>query len=296
MTISRQNLSIIIVTFKSEKVIHQCLKSIPEEIQVIIVENSNDQNFKKIIEKNYKNVRCILTPVNLGMGSGNNLGLKNIKTDYAFILNPDVILYNNTIDEIINAQNNLESFALIAPISDQINYPNYKIEEGEEINFDTDKPFQVNSVDGYAMLLNLKRISKYEEFNNFKYFDENFFMYLENDDFCKRIKNMNENIFIIPKSKINHLGGKAVDIKFEYEIEMSRNWHWIWSKFYFNKKHFGYFSALKDGLPTFISALIKFSIFFFLNKKKRDSYLHRVLGFLNALVGKSSHYRPKVND
>ena len=44
------------------------------------------------------------------MGSGNNLGLKNIKTDYAFILNPDVVLYSNTIDEIINAQNNLESF------------------------------------------------------------------------------------------------------------------------------------------------------------------------------------------
>ena len=296
MTISRQNLSIIIVTFKSEKVIHQCLKSIPEEIQVIIVENSNDQNFKEIIEKNYKNVKCILASVNLGMGSGNNLGLKNIKTDYAFILNPDVTLHSNTIDEIIIAQNNLESFALIAPISDQIKNPNYKTDDSKNINFKSDKPFEVNSIDGYAMLLNLKRISKYREFNNFKYFDENFFMYLENDDFCKRIKKMNENIYIIPKSKVNHLGGKAVDIKFEYQIEMSRNWHWIWSKFYFNKKHFGYFAALKDGLPTFLSALIKFLIFSLLNKKKSDSYLHRVLGFLNALAGKSSHFRPKVNN
>ena len=101
MTISRQNLSIIIVTFKSENVIHQCLKSIPQEVQIIIVDNSNDKNFKENIEKTYKNTKCILAPKNLGMGSGNNLGLKNIKTDYAFILNPDVVLYSNTIDEII---------------------------------------------------------------------------------------------------------------------------------------------------------------------------------------------------
>ena len=187
MTISRQNLSIIIVTFKSEKVIHQCLNSIPKEIQVIIVENSNDQNFKQIIEKNYKNVKCILSPKNIGMGPGNNLGLKNIKTDYAFILNPDVILQSNTIDEIINAQNNIESFALIAPISDEIKYPNYKTDENKNSNVQIDEPFKVNSVDGYAMLLNLKRISQHEEFNNLNYFDEKIFMYLENDDLCRRL-------------------------------------------------------------------------------------------------------------
>jgi len=296
MTISRQNLSIIIVSFKSEMVIHQCIKSIPDDIKIIIVDNSNDETFKESIEKVYKNVKCILAPYNLGMGSGNNLGLKGVKTDYAFIINPDVTLHNNTIDEIINAQHKVESFALIAPILSEENYPNYKLDKNQSINFENDKPFEVKSVDGFAMMLNIKRLSKYDEFNNFNYFDENFFMYLENDDLCKRIKKINENIYIVPKSKINHLGGKAVDLKFEYEIEMSRNWHWIWSKFYFNKKHFGYFAALRDGLPSFASALIKFVIFFFINKRKRDLYLHRILGFLNALVGRSSHYRPKINN
>ena len=77
---------------------------------------------------------------------------------------------------------------------------------------------------------------------------------------------------------------------------MSRNWHWIWSKFYVNKKHFSYFYALKNGLPTFFSALFKFLIFFFFNKKKSRTYLHRALGYLNALVGNSSHHRPKINN
>ena len=294
MTISRQNLSVIIVTFKSEEVIHQCIKSIPEEIQILIVDNSNDKVLKENLEKIYKNVKCILAPNNLGMGSGNNLAIKDLNTDYVFILNPDVILYDNTIDEIINAQNNLDSFALIAPISDEIKFPNYKIDKNQNINFKYKEPFDVISVDGYAMLLNIKRLSRYDEFNNYSFFDESFFMYLENDDLCKRIKKLNENIYIIPKSKINHLGGKAVDIKYKSQIELSRNWHWMWSKFYFNKKHFGFFSAIREGLPSFTSALIKFIFFFFINKKKRDKYLHRILGFVSALAGRSSYHRPKI--
>ena len=50
------------------------------------------------------------------MGAGNNLGLKNINTDYALILNPDVVLENDTIDELIKASNVIESFSVIAPI------------------------------------------------------------------------------------------------------------------------------------------------------------------------------------
>ncbi len=269
MTISRQNLSIIIVTFKSENVIHQCLKSIPKEVQIIIVDNSNDKSFKENIESTYGNVKCILSPVNLGMGSGNNLGIKNIKTDYVLILNPDVVLYKNTIDEIINKQNNFKSFALIAPISDEAKYPNYKIDKNQNINFENKMPFKALSVDGYAMLLNLKKLSKYDEFKNFNYFDESFFMYLENEDLCRRIKKINENIYVIPSSKISHLGGKAVDIKFQFEIEMSRNWHWIWSKFYYNKKHSNYLIALFKLFPTFLSALLKYLFYSIYKEEKK---------------------------
>ena len=87
------------------------------------------------------------------------------------------------------------------------------------------------------MLFNKKKLDKIITNN---YFDENFFMYLENDDLCKRVRKINENIYILPSSKIKHLGGKAVDMKFKNEVEFSRNWHWAWSKFYFNKKHYGY--------------------------------------------------------
>ena len=127
MSISRQTLTIVIVTFKSEKVIDNCIKSIPDQIKIIIVDNSNDQNFKDTLEKKYENVECILSTSNLGMGSGNNLGLNNVKTDYALILNPDVILQVNTISEISNESKKIESFAVLAPLSEDEKYPNYKI-------------------------------------------------------------------------------------------------------------------------------------------------------------------------
>ena len=295
MSISRQTLTIVIVTFRSEKVIDNCIKSISDQIKIIVVDNSNDQNLKDSLEKKYENVECILSSSNLGMGSGNNLGLNNVKTDYALILNPDVILQENTISEIINESKKIESFAVLAPLSEDQKNPNYKIKQNDKKNINNLNPFKVKSVDGFAMLLNLKEINQIDDFRNKKYFDENFFMYLENDDFCKRLSQCNQNIYIIPKSKIKHLGAKAVSDEYAYEVELSRNWHWIWSRFYYNKKYSGFLYALINGLPVFLSATAKVLFYFFINKKKKQIYLQRCRGYINALFGKKSFYRPKIN-
>ena len=290
MSITRQNLSVIIVSYKSDHVIENCINSIDSEIEIVVIDNSNNEKFKDKIETQYKNVKCILSKENLGMGGGNNLGIKNVNKDFALILNPDVALEDNSMYEIMVASKEIDNFGIIAPISSKDEYPNYIIEKGH--NFDLDKPFKVKSVDGYAMLLNLKKLKK---INNFNFFDENFFLYLENEDLCKRLIEKNEDIYIVPKSKIHHLGGKAVDPKYKNEIEYLRNWHWMWSKFYFNKKHYGYLIALKKVFKNLISAKIKF--FYYLitfNTFKRKIYQMRLLGLLSSMIGKNSYYRPNI--
>jgi GT2 family glycosyltransferase len=290
MSITRQNLSIIIVSYKSEHVIEKCINSVDNQIEIIIIDNSNNPEFKKDIEKKYNNVKCILSTENLGMGAGNNLGIKNIKTDFAFILNPDVNLEKNSLDEILDASKNIDNFGILAPISSKNKYPNYELEKNTE--FDPIKPFKVESVDGFAMVLNLKRLKKID---NFEFFDENFFMYLENDDLCKRLIKENELIYVVPKSKINHLGGEAVNPKYEKEIEYSRNWHWMWSKFYFNKKHYGYLIAFTKVLSNLTSAVIKFFYYLIIfNNHKKKIYQMRLLGLLNSMTGKKSFYRPRL--
>jgi GT2 family glycosyltransferase len=293
MSISRQNLSIVIVTFKSESVIHDCIKSIGNDINIIVIENSNNSEFKENLEKTYTNVSCVLSPKNLGMGAGNNFGIKKVKTDFVLILNPDVILESLTISELIKSSHEISNFAILAPISINSNYPNYKLINNKKEISEIKSPLKVKSVDGFAMLFNKKRL---DEIIGKNYFDENFFMYLENDDLCKRLRDVNENIFIIPTSKIKHLGASAVDTKYKNEVELSRNWHWIWSKFYYNKKHFSYLIAFMKGFPKFIFSLIKY--FFYLitkDKIKQGIYLNRASGFFNAALNKPSWYRPNNN-
>jgi len=292
MSISRQNLTLVIVTFKSQHIIDQCIQTIDSNIKIIVVENSKDKNFKNYLEKKYNNVSCVLSNDNIGMGAGNNIGIKYAKSDFVLILNPDVLLFKDTIDNLINEAKQLRNFAIISSISDNKEFPNFSIKKKRHIDYK--KNFEVDSVDGYCMLINKKRIKSM--FKDDIFFDEKIFMYLENDDLCKRVKENNEKIFIVPTSKIKHLGARGVSNIFHREVELSRNWHWSWSKFYFSKKHKGYLYALVEGLPKLVSSTIKFFFYYIIFKKfKSKIYYNRTLGLFNSMLNRSSWYRPKID-
>ena len=289
MSISGQNLSIVIVTLRSEKVIDRCISSINKNLPIIVVENSDNLKFKNYLESNYKNVQCILSKENLGTGTGYNIGIKFSKTDYVYVINPDITLEVNALDEIFLASKKLDDFSILSPISSDVNFPNYGMIEEKKNYEEKNLPFKVKYVDGFSMLLNKNK------FENNNYFDESFFMYWENNDICIRVINDGGSVFIVPKAKIKHLGAKAVDPKFFKEIELSRNWHWMWSTFNYHRKYKGFFISLLIVLPKLISAIIKILIYtLILNKEKKKIYYQRLSGLINAIMGKSSWYRPKV--
>ena len=113
-----QELTIIIVTFKSEDKIINCLKSISQETPVIVVENSKDNNFKQKIENEFSNAKCILTGENRGYSVANNIGLKLVKTKYALVLNPDTILEKNAIKNFLTIAKTTDDVWLIGPAND----------------------------------------------------------------------------------------------------------------------------------------------------------------------------------
>jgi GT2 family glycosyltransferase len=124
------------------------------------------------------------------------------------------------------------------------------------------------------------------------FFDENIFLYLEEIDLCKRLNFINEKIYLISKAKIKHLGGKSHGEKFNLEMEISRNWHLMWSNFYYNKKHFGILKSYNLTILLFIKSMFKMIIFLFFNKKKFLINKARFLGLLNSYLGNKSFYRP----
>ena len=170
---------------------------------------------------------------------------------------------------------NKENFVIAAPVA----FEEFKqLKNIKQIN-------EVEFVKGFAMLLNKKSL------NNI-YFDENFFLYLEEIDLCKRIRENNGKILSINVPFI-HLGGLSHGDRENIEMEKSRNWHWMWSKFYFYKKHYGYLHGFIKTLPNLISSFIKFLFFFCINEKiKSQNYKMRCLGLASSYLLKKSYYRP----
>ena len=279
MKLNLDDITFIIVTYQSEKIIKNCLDSLPRESKKIIIENSNNINLDKELRDKYDNIEVIFSE-NLGMGAGNNIGLKSCKTNYAYVLNPDTKLNKDTIPNLLETLNGISDFTLASPLNDNKNFPNFKKKEKETSK---NKNFiSVDSIDGFSMLFNLQK------FKDKTYFDENFFLYLENDDLCLRVKKKKEFIYIITNSLINHKGSISSDDN----LENLRNWHWMWSKFYYNKKHYGFFIALQKVFFNVLSALLKYFIFLILfKKKKRKIYEMRIKGILNSAAGKKSWFR-----
>jgi len=276
-----KSITFVIVCFNSSDVIEKCIKSINSNIKVIIIENSNNKFIKKYLEKKFSNVKVFLSKENLGYAAGNNLGISKVKTQYAFILNPDAYLKKDTLKEIYKAAVSLKyNFAILAP--------NLKRNYGyfSKPLYDLNKNIlRVDYVIGFAMLLNLKNVKLK------KIFDKKFFLFLEELDLCRRIKKLNEQIFIVKKSKIFHNARKASGNSFN--IELCRNWHWMWSLFYYNLKHFGIFAAYRVTLGKFFSSLAKLIIsLIFLKKKIFLINKYRLSGLLNAYINKPSWLRP----
>jgi GT2 family glycosyltransferase len=127
--------------------------------------------------------------------------------------------------------------------------------------------------------------------DDFAIFDENFFLFLEEIDLCKRIKNNGGKIFVVQESKVQHSAKKASGDSLN--IELCRNWHWMWSLFYYNHKHFGVLTAYRVTIGKFISSIIKLFIALILfNKKNFLIYYYRLSGLLNAFFKKSAWFRP----
>ena len=280
MDLNLKNITFIIVTYKSENIIFDCINLLPKGSNIIVIDNSKNLLIKKELENKYDNIEVILSE-NIGMGAANNIGLRKCKTQFAYVINPDVRFESDTFDKLIDTSKLINDFSILSPINNDQKYLNYKIYKKYNDNAKT--YFNVDEVDGFSMLINKNK------FKDEEYFDEKIFLYLENTDLCMRVKKNNENIFILSNSKISHLGASSTQSN---NIELLRNWHWMWSKFYFNKKHYGFLNAISKIILNLSSSIIKiiiFSIIFQSYKKK--IYQMRLSGLFNSIIGKSSWYR-----
>ena len=301
--INLSNLTIIIVTYKTDRqILENCLKSIDRNIKVKIIENSNtiDEQDEILLSK-YKELTISYTGKNLGYGGGNNYGFGITSTDFALVANPDIVFDNNFFINIEKYLNHDLDFSIIGTSykKDKVFMPYGFFNESSE---NIDKKIYSNNlgsiysnlkkvdwVTGCAMLINLKKFKKKQ------IFDENFFLYFEEYDLCKQIEIKRENVFSSADLLVHHLGFKGsfgANPELKLDAEKLREWHWMWSTFYFYKKNYSYILAVRKTLGKLIRAFFKMLFYkITFNNFLKNKYKCRCYGLLNAIIGRSSWYR-----
>ena len=277
-------ITVVIPAYKSRKLLVGHIRNISKSIRIIVVDNSNNKKVKHELETKNSNVKVFLKK-NIGYGRAINFGSKYVKTKYFLVMNPDTIIYKNTIKNLLLAAKKIKIFGALAP--DQIN--NKKINRKKSL-FEKKK-----ELNGGAILFDT------DLFKKIKGFDENIFLYYEETDYFRKCNIMKYDLFLIRNSYFYHsLKGDSSSAFFinEKEKEYSRlvgGWHGQWSKFYYFKKYDGYFYSLLKCSPNLITNIIQLIIKIIIAPKKTKYIYFKIEGLLASIIGLPSFKRNKYD-
>jgi GT2 family glycosyltransferase len=279
-------ITIIFLSFHSEHHIRRHILEINKKFPIIIIDNASNFEFKKEIEEKYSHVKVLITKENIGWAAGMNLGIKESATNYVMINSPDINISNDSIEKLLSAIGEERKFALFAPTYlDESIHKNYYKKFDIKDNFED--VLEVEWIDN-SFIINK------EEINNLGFFDENFFMYYENFDFCKKLFASKKKMLVSKNIKFTHEGTSSVNKNFSFEVILSRNWHYNWSKYYFFKKHYGTFFGIKKIFPNFLRSIRKILVYKFLLRDniKYQFALAEFKGIFQSVMSRPSSYRP----
>lgn len=233
-------LSIIIVKYRSEKYLPQCLASIKrkKEWEVIVVDNDKE---------------------NIGYGPACNKGALQAKGRYLLFLNPDTLVIGRTLEEMVAYLEKHPEVGVIGPqlltgkrevVPSSSAIPNplmalFTFSFLEKIwpnnpwskkcwyrDWERNSLKEVGAVSGAALMI------RKDLFKKLGGFDEKFFLFFEEVDLCKRAEETGKKVVFFPKAKIVHYGGKSTPKTSQIKKIFKK------SRFYFFRKHYCFFSAL----------------------------------------------------
>lgn len=224
-------LSIVIVNYNGKHYLKDCIDSIEKycanlSFEIIIVDNNSSDGSQEFIRKKYPKIILFAKSENLGFGKANNLGVKYAKGHQILLLNNDTILMNDlkpVFNELkktdvgivgINMLNGEKKYtACVGKFPrpfDLLKLSNLNETRKEFTTGNFKKNiYEVNWISGSFMML------KKEDWNLVNGFDEDFFMYVEDVDLCKRMNNLGKKIIFLSNLSYIHFVGfnKSREIK-----------------------------------------------------------------------------------
>ncbi len=274
--------TIIIITYKSEKIIYDFIKKIPVTIKTIIVENSQNHELKKKIEQNYTNISVFIKENN-GVSSALNFAVEKIETKYFLQISPDIEFNFKNLEVFLDYAKKInDKFAALGPRFLNTNKKSHK-----QIDEELDSG-EINSIHGSCMFINK------ENFKIIGKFDEKFFLYFEETEYCFRAKKKGYGAYQINSIKVETKGRSVLTNKENNQkFDNILIWHFIWSKYYFSTKKRGKLLSLIIFTPLLLRINLRIFLYKILkNEISLNKYKYRLNGLIKSILGKSSNLRP----
>lgn len=216
-------LSIIIVNFNGEKYLKNCLNSVIQccssvSYEIIIVDNNSTDGSVSHIKSKYPNVKLFVEKKNHGFAKANNIGVKNAQGNVILLLNNDTILLNDITPLLTAVQKNEIGAIGIKMLNENKEYIHsfgkfpkplqlIKLANLNETRIDLvsgnfqNQCYQMDWISGSFVL-----VTK-EDWNLVNGLDEDYFMYVEDIDFCKKLQNLGKKILFYPNYSYIHFVG-----------------------------------------------------------------------------------------
>lgn len=238
-----KKVALVILHFVHKEFTNQCLVSVKKlktkdfKLQTIVV-NNNPQEDLKNLEKKFKNVIFLETGKNLGFTGGNNLGIQRAlsdKADWIFLVNNDTVLAEDLVVQLFKIGESEAKIGILAPkiyfapgyeyhqerykpidrgkvfwyAGGLIDWQNVLISHRGVDEIDKgqyDKQIKTDFISGCAMFI------KGEVLEKVGLLDDKYFLYLEDGDFCQRVKKAGFKLIYAPKAKLWHLNASSSEV------------------------------------------------------------------------------------
>lgn len=223
-------LTIIIVSYNSQKVMTKCLGSLIDSkvYPVIVVDNASTDGSAEALRNRFPDAMVKALPQNMGYGRAANVGLRMVETPYALLLNPDLKASVEDIGKLLDhARSDTANTAIWGPAS-------------QKKDLTGEAPQSVEWISGCAMLFDMEKL------RTLGFFDENIFLFFEETDLCVRARDAGFQVRLCRDIFFDHMLGQASTPN--PAIERMKNWHYGWSRcYYFDKR--GQAKGKRSPLP-----------------------------------------------
>lgn len=248
------DVTVIVVTYNSAHCIAGLAPTLAALPHVTIVDNASNDDTVDTVATAMPNALVLRNTRNLGFGAANNQALRCVQTRYALLLNPDCLPTPAFLDQLLDAARDFPDAAIIAPHllrrsgDAEVSY-RWPRALWQSRGPAADGPCCVGFVCGAVMLLNM------DVMRDIGLFDEDFFLYYEDEDLCQRVFAKRKAIVLVPHVTIMHLSRGSVRGSSPLRAEFNRGYHHAQSKLIFAAKHLGAAHAARLHRKTMLLAI-----------------------------------------